>query len=76
MPDDLPKIPSKRLEDYPALPFDTIRKPLDQIMIAMANLIEREWPEEYSEKARKAGALKILSFHFDKKGINANVCQD
>ncbi len=64
MPDNLPRIPNVRFEAYPALPFDSFQLPLDELLIAMANLIEREWPRRYSEnqdlKMFLLGTVKIV----------------
>lgn len=65
MSTNLPNIPHIRFEDLPALPFDTIQKPLDDLLLATANSIERSWPQQYSGnddlKVFLLGTVKILA---------------
>ena len=50
MIDGLPEIPERRFEDYPELPFSAIREKLDDLLVAMANLIDRRWPVKYADR--------------------------
>ncbi len=50
MIDKLPEIPEHRFENYPALPFSAIREKLDNLLVAMANLIDRCWPVKYADR--------------------------
>jgi hypothetical protein len=50
MIDGLPEIPERRFEDYPELPFSAIREELDDLLVAMANLIDRSWPVKYADR--------------------------
>jgi len=65
MSNNLPNIPQVRFEDLPALPFDAIQKPLDDLLLATANLIERSWPQKYAGnedlKIYLLGSVKILA---------------
>ena len=50
MATELPHIPERSFENIPSIPFELIREKLDDLLVAMYNLIDREWPERLADK--------------------------
>jgi hypothetical protein len=46
----LPEIPQQPFEDLPGLSFTEVRDKIDDLLVAVANLVEREWPAKYADK--------------------------
>ena len=46
--------------EYPTLPFETIREPLDSILVTVANKLEREWPSRWSSLPGAAILLRAI----------------
>lgn len=62
----LPTLPRLKFDELPELKFSEIRETLDDLLVAMANLIERRWPSEYSQNLRTVllGTVKITEITY------------
>lgn len=48
-------------DEYPTLPFETIREPLDSLLVSIGNKLEREWPERWASIPGAAILLRAIS---------------
>ncbi len=60
---ELPEIPERRFEDYNGVSFSEFREKLDDLLEAVFNLIDRDWPSKYAHnidlKVILLGTVKI-----------------